>query len=32
MIELLEVKKSCNGALKDAFPELKIYGIGFVKD
>nr|DAT06590.1 MAG TPA: tail completion protein [Caudoviricetes sp.] len=27
MIELLEVKKSCNRALKDAFQELKIYGV-----
>ena len=27
MIELLEVKRSCNRALRDAFPELKIYGI-----
>lgn len=26
MIELLEVKKSCNKALRDAFPKLKIYG------
>ena len=26
MIELLEVKRSCNRALRDAFPELKIYG------
>lgn len=27
MIELLEVKKSCNRVLKDAFQELKIYGV-----
>lgn len=26
MIELLEVKKSCNAALKEAFPDFKIYG------
>lgn len=26
MIELLEVKKSCNAALKEAFPDYKIYG------
>jgi len=26
MIELLEVKKSCNKALREAFPKLKIYG------
>ena len=26
MIELLEVKKSCNAALKGAFPDFKIYG------
>ena len=26
MIDLLEVKKSCNRALKDAFPDFKIYG------
>lgn len=26
MIELLEVKKSCNAALKAAFPDFKIYG------
>lgn len=26
MIELLEVKKSCNAALREAFPDFKIYG------
>ena len=26
MIELLEVKKSCNAALKEAFPDFTIYG------
>lgn len=26
MIELLEVKKSCNAALKEAIPDFKIYG------